>query len=58
MHHLEIFAIHFLDTLFLVGMIGSAVVVGITLVRDFGDLFSSDKSPEEPLVPHSPKAQF
>jgi hypothetical protein len=55
MHQFEIFGIHFLEIFFLVGLLGSTVVVAISFVEDFGELFSSDKSSEEPLVPHPPR---
>ena len=36
------FGIHFLSAAFLIGLAGSAIVVVISFVEDFSELFSSD----------------
>jgi hypothetical protein len=38
-------AIHILETMFALGLIGSAVVVILTAVEDFKMLFKKDKEP-------------
>ncbi len=42
MIQLATFFIHFLTAVFLIGMVGSAVVVVISFVEDFRELFSHD----------------
>jgi hypothetical protein len=42
-HKLDLFAIHFVSTLFLLGMAGSAVVVLLAFFGDFRELFSNDQ---------------
>lgn len=52
MHQIAKYGIDFLSTLFFAGLAGSAIVVLISFVEDFSELFSSDK--EEPTAPHTP----
>jgi hypothetical protein len=42
-HPIIDFAMHLLSTIFLVGMIGSAVVVAISFVEDLGELFETEE---------------
>ena len=37
------FGIHFLSAVFVAGLAGSAIVVVISFVEDFAELFTSDK---------------
>lgn len=45
--------IHLLTGMFLIGLIGSAVVVTMAFVQDFGVLFGKDEEPEG-LAPGAP----
>ena len=56
MHQLEIFGIHLMEMLFLVGLAGSAVVVAISFVEDLGELFESDEPHGESMTPHTPQS--
>ena len=42
MYAIATFGIHFLSAVFLIGLAGSAIVVVISFVEDFAELFSSD----------------
>jgi hypothetical protein len=52
MYHAAAIGIHILSAVFLVGMLGSSVVVAISFFEDIHVLFSSDK--EESPAPHPP----
>ena len=47
------FLVHLVTALFLIGLVGSAVVVIISFVEDFRELFSDDEV--APTAPHPPK---
>lgn len=51
MHELGKLFLDVLAGMFLIGLAGSALVVGISFVEDFGELFSSDEGPVEPPRP-------
>ena len=54
MHALATLFLDILIAMFLLGIVGSALVVAISFVEDFRELFSSDEGPEEPpRPPHS-----
>ena len=42
MNHLALFFIDFLVTIFLLGLAGSAIVVFLSFVQDFHELFGDD----------------
>lgn len=42
MFQVATFGIHFLSAVFLIGLVGSAIVVAISFVEDFAELFSAD----------------
>ena len=52
MHAVGVFFLHALSALFLIGLAGSAVVVLITFVEDFGELFGREEAHSE--APHVP----
>lgn len=41
-HSIDLFAVHFVSTVFLIGIAGSAVVVVLAFFGDFRELFSND----------------
>ena len=43
MQHIALFFIRFIDAAFFLGLAGSAIVVAISFVADFGELFHRDK---------------
>ena len=43
MQHIALFFMRLLETAFFVGLAGSAIVVAISFVEDFGELFHRDK---------------
>jgi hypothetical protein len=49
------FLVHLVTALFLIGLVGSAVVVIISFVEDFRELFSDDEV--APTAPHPPKEE-
>lgn len=51
MHAIGTVFIDVLVTMFLVGLAGSAVVVVISFVEDFKELFGDDEAVQEPHVP-------
>jgi len=54
MHALGVVLVRVIIALFFIGLVGSAVVVLISFVEDFRELFSSDDSvPEHPRPPQS-----
>jgi hypothetical protein len=57
MIHVGTFLVHLVTALFLIGLVGSAVVVIISFVEDFRELFSDDEvtPTAPPPPPHPPK---
>ena len=50
MHALGTLFIHLLSTIFFIGLAGSAVVIAISFVEDFHELFG----PDDPTPEHAP----
>jgi hypothetical protein len=55
MFRVGMFLVHLLTAMFLIGLVGSAVVVIISFVEDFRELFSDDE--DTPTAPHPPKEE-
>jgi len=55
MIHVGTFLVHLVTALFLIGLVGSAVVVIISFVEDFRELFSDDEV--APIPPPPPKEE-
>jgi hypothetical protein len=51
--HIGTFLVHLVTALFLVGLVGSAIVVIISFVEDFRELFSGNDV--APVAPPPPK---
>jgi hypothetical protein len=47
MHALGLFLMHFITTLFFIGLAGSAIVIAISFVEDFRELFGPDEPASE-----------
>ncbi|HEY2469909.1 MAG TPA: hypothetical protein VGI45_18980 [Terracidiphilus sp.] len=48
MHSFGTFLIHVLTALFFIGLAGSAIVIAISFVEDFRELFGPDEPSSEP----------
>jgi hypothetical protein len=55
MFRVGIFLAHLLTAMFLIGLVGSAVVVIVSFVEDFRELFSDDEV--APIPPPPPKEE-
>jgi hypothetical protein len=53
MIHIGIFLVYLVTAMFFVGLVGSAIVVIISFVEDFKELFSGNE--DAPAAPHPPK---
>lgn len=58
MHVLGVLLMRVITTLFFIGLAGSAIVIAISFVEDFKELFGSDEPSSEPAertYPASPR---
>jgi hypothetical protein len=47
MHAIGAFLMHFITTIFFIGLAGSAIVIAISFVEDFRELFGPDEPSTE-----------